>query len=45
VKRFDRRILARPSKLLAFLGGIGLDIVSWVNASRVMRSGRAAGHW
>ena len=45
IRRFDRRILLQPSKLVAFLGGIGLDVIAWMNASRVMMSGRAAGHW
>jgi glycosyltransferase involved in cell wall biosynthesis len=45
IRRFDRKLLAHPSKFFAFLGGIGLDVIAWVNASRVMMSGRAAGHW
>ena len=45
LRRFDPRLLLQPSKFVAFLGGLGLDLVAWVNASRVMMSGRAAGHW
>lgn len=48
VKRFrraDARLLLRPQRLAAFLGGLALDVVSYVLATLRMMSGRAAGHW
>ena len=49
VKRLQRAdfaaLLRRPQKLVAFLGGLGLDAVSYVLATLRMMSGRAAGHW
>ena len=43
--RFGGEILRRPQKLLAFLGGIGLDVVAYALATLRLMRGRGAGHW
>jgi hypothetical protein len=45
IERFKPKVLLSPIRFVAFLGGLGLDLVSWVRASLVMARGRGAGHW
>jgi hypothetical protein len=45
IERFKPEILLSPMRVLAFLGGLGLDVVAWVRASFIMSKGRGAGHW